>query len=397
LAPRRSSLPRLGFLFAALVVSRNALAHGGDEEGSTESKAPGVRATVREESANPFRQSSITFDQSITTQTADVGTTPLSYVPLYELWVSFRPRYSFDEHWSLRGRFDYMKELTNSEPTTYYREDVFGDIWTELVYRTKLDRLWQWTRAEVGLRAIWPVSKISRANGTYITLGPRVTVDHKFQIRGEEAPWLNNLHLGVTFTYLHPFTKNTTATAYGSFAQPAGQDTDHPDDADEDGYGVTSDQISGQPLVEHVFWGILDSGIQITPRISFAADLIFLNYWHYPATGNVTISAVNPPAVVGPPLNDNVFSQNIWVLAALDYTPIDELTVGLGYYNLANALALDGQARTAFGGENIWWSPDARFFFDVSVNLDVLYDDARAAARRNTAARARLTGPGTVE
>jgi len=84
-------------------------------------------------------------------------------------------------------------------------------------------------------------------------------------------------------------------------------------------------------------------------------------------------------------------------LAALDYTPIDELTVGLGYYNLANALALDGQARTVFGGENIWWSPDARFFFDVSFNLDVLYDDARAAGRRSAAARARLAGPGAVE
>ena len=49
----------------------------------------------------------------------------------------------------------------------------------------------------------------------------------------------------------------------------------------------------------------------------------------------------------------------------------------MGYYDLANAIAPDGQARSVFGPENIWWSPSARFFFDVTANLDAIFDDAR--------------------
>jgi hypothetical protein len=371
LAPRRPSLLRLALVLAALAVSGKALAHGGDEGGSNaeESKAPGVRATLREESANPFRQSLLTLDQSFTTQTIGVGTTPLSYVPLYELWVSFRPRYYFDEHWSLRGRFDYTKEFTNDQATTQYREDVFGDVWTELVYRGKLDRLWEWTRADFGLRAIWPVSKASRANGTYVTLGPRGGVDHKFQIRGEDAPWMNNVHVGLAFAYMHPFTQSTTATDYGLFIQ-TGQD--------DLGRAIQVNQITGQPLPEHIFLGLLDSGLQITPRLSLSADFILLNYWHYAPTGNVAVPIAGGLASVGPPVHDNQFTQNIWVLAALDYTPIDELTLSIGYTNSANSIAPDGQARTLISGESVWWSPDARFFFDLSANLDVLFDDLRA-------------------
>ena len=63
---------------------------------------------------------------------------------------------------------------------------------------------------------------------------------------------------------------------------------------------------------------------------------------------------------------------------------IDELALSVGYYNLTNAIAQDGQPRTLFGGENIWWSPDARFSFTVTANLDVLYDDLT----RHTAAPA---------
>ena len=103
----------------------------------------------------------------MTTQTARLASSAeQSYVPLYELWLSFRPRYYFGEHWSVRGRFDYTKELTNNQTTTYYREDVFGDIWTDLVYSSALDTLWPGTKVNLGVRALWPTSKASQANGT---------------------------------------------------------------------------------------------------------------------------------------------------------------------------------------------------------------------------------------
>jgi hypothetical protein len=337
-----------------------------------------VLTTRREDSDNPFRNSILTFDQSVTTQTVGLGPAPLSYVPLYELWLSLRPRYYFDEHWSLRGRFDYTKELTNNQPTTYYREDVFSDIWTDFVYGTKIDRLWRDTRVSAGLRALWPVSKTSRAAGTYLTTGAVVGGVHKFEINGEDASVFNLFRVGLTFTYLHAFSAATTPTSYGAFAYNR---------QNVDGLSFASDQLTGQTLAEHVFWSILDGTLQITPRLSLTGVFVTINEWHYPLSathvGSVTVKA---------PTDDNQFVQNIWVLASVDYALFDELDLGLGYYNLANHFAANGQGRGLWGPDNIWWSPAARLFFDITANLDVLFDDARGAhkfAAKQASANAR--------
>jgi hypothetical protein len=342
-----------------------------------------VLTTRREESANPFRQSILTFDQSITTQTAGIGPMPQSYVPLYELWLSFRPRYYFDEHWSLRGRLDYTKELTNNQPTTYYREDVFGDIWTDLVYSTKVDQLWRGTRVSAGLRALWPLSKASRANGTYLTLGAVTGAVHKFEINGEAASFLPLARVGVTFAYLHPFNTATTPTSFGTFSYTR---------QNVDGYSFASDQVTGQTLADNVFWTILDGTLQITQKLSLTGVFITINEWHYPPTPSVRVPLAGGSVAVPPATDDNQFIQNIWILASVDYTLFDELDLGLGYYNLANHFAPDGQARGLWGPDNVWWSPDARIFFDITANLDTLLDDARGL-HTFSAKKAKRTSP----
>jgi hypothetical protein len=326
------------------------------------------RFVLREDTPNPLRESVLTFEQSITTQTAGIGQTPQSYVPLYELWVSFRPRYHFDEHWSVRGRVDYTKEVTNAEQTTYRNEDVFGDIWTDLVYETKLDRWWRGTRVHLGLRAIWPTSKISEANGMYLTLGPRVGASHVFPIHGEDAPWLNDFAARFMLVYLHEFSAATTPTDYGSF----GYVRENVDDR-----SFLSDAINGQTLPEHELDATVSTQLQISPRLSVAADVYLLNQWHYAPTGNVNVGIAGGSTVLPPAANDNQFTEFTWITAEVAYDVINELTLSLGYYNLANAVAPDGQGRSLFGSDNIWWSPGARMFFDVTANLDSLFDDAR--------------------
>jgi hypothetical protein len=382
-------LVRLAATLAALVALRPASAQeglsaeGARAEGVTPAPkrlpAVGVRTTLREESLNPLRQSVLVFDQSVTTQTAGLGPSPQSYVPLYELWLSFRPRYYFDEHWSVRGRFDYTKELTNNQATTYYREDVFGDIWTDLVYSTKLDRWWPGSKANAGVRALWPTSKASQANGTYVTLGARGGAEHKFEIRGEDAAALNDFHVGVSFSYLHPFTSATTPTSYGGFAY-ARQDVDE--------HSFISDQLTGQTLAEHTFWAILDTGLQMTPRLSLTADFITISQWHYAPT-NGSIGIATGSVFLGRSGSDNQFTQSDWLTVDVDYALRDEIDLSLGYYNLVNANAPDGQVRSVFGSDTIWWSPDARFFFDITANLDILFDDATRKAPHPAAGLAR--------
>ena len=139
-------------------------------------------------------------------------------------------------------------------------------------------------------------------------------------------------------------------------------------------------------MPDHVFWAILDAGLQITPKLSVAADFITLNTWHYPPSSNVSVHVAGGLAPVAAARNDNQFTQSTWFILSADYALLDELDLGLGYYNLANAVAPDGQARSVFGADTVWWSPDARLFFSITLNLDVLFDDVRALRRNGSAA-----------
>jgi hypothetical protein len=364
----RRAAPQLGIAFwagflATAALANDARAHGGDAA---------TGATTKDVN-NPFRGSTLTFDQSITTQTADVGTTPQTYAPLYELGFSLRPRYWFDKHWVLRGRFDYSKQvITNNQQaadyaTTKNYADVFGDVWTDFLYTTRLDSLWPGTLILAGPRAIWPTSQTSQADGTYVTLGVLGDVSHTFVVKGADAPVLNTARLRLVLSYLHPFTEATTPTYYGNFAYTR---------EDVDDHSFISDQISGQTLVNHRLSAIIEAGLQVTPKLSAAADAVLINDWHYAPTGNQCIATTTGCAQIEAAA-DPQFIQHTWLLLDFDYALLDEIDVGIGYYNLANALGPDGRRRGLWGTDNIWWSPDARFFFDVTANLDAIFDDAR--------------------
>lgn len=333
----------------------------------------------RTEGVNPLRGSTLVFEQSMTTQTSSVGDTPQSYVPLYELWLSFRPRYWFGSHFSLRGRFDYTKEVTNNQTTTYYRQDVFGDIWTDAVYTGDLDELWPWTQWDAGLRGIWPTSQASQAQGVYLGVGPRVGAVHQFDIRGGGAHFLNSADLELRATYLHTFSSATTPTDYGSFAYTR---------QDADGVSFPSDQISGQTLVSDQLILSGEAGLQVMPRLYTTLTGLVFEQWHHQPSKAPIATGTGPYAVSS--AGDQQFSQSIWLIASVDFMILDELELDLGYYNLANALAPDGTQRGLFGGYNIWWSPDARVFLSAIANLDILYEDVaghRGASSPQQAAR----------
>jgi hypothetical protein len=368
---RRRLRPLFVFFLGLFALAATARELKAQEVGpSREELSSGVhhRPIDKDQGDNPLRGSTFLLEQSMTTQTAQIQPSPAqSYVPLYEIWLSLRPRYYFGEHWSVRGRFDYTKELTNNQTTTFYREDVFLDIWTDLVYSTTLDTLWPGTKANLGVRALWPTSKASQANGTYVTLGALGGVLHKFPIRGEDAPSFNDFHVGLSFTYLHPFTNATTPTSYGDFQYTR-------QDVGGDDHSIISDQVQGLTLVDHTLWGVVDTGLQITPKLSLTLDWVLINQWHYAPTNSGVVIAtggVNPPRA-----GDTQYTPSHWVIADVDYTICDEIDLSLGYYNLAGEISPDGQRRGIFGSDNVLWSPDARVFFDITANLDVLFDDA---------------------
>jgi hypothetical protein len=338
-----------------------ARAHGGDLPTGTSSK----------EQTNPLRGSTLTVDQSITTQTADVGATPQTYAPFYSLFVTLRPRYWLTDHWVVRGRFDYTKQIaTNNQQTQDYATtknyaDVFGDVWTDLVYTTELGS-WPGTKLSVGPRALWPTSQLAQAAGMYVTLGAIADASHSFALNGPDARTFNSINLRAAAFYLHPFTAATTATNYGGFAYTR---------EDADAHSFISDQIGGGLLPAHEVVGTLEADLQVTPKLSAIADFILFNKWHYGVTGPGCVATLTGCATIAYS-PDHPFEQSTWLILQASYALLDEMDLSVGYYSLANAIAPDGQRRGLWGTDNIWWSPDARFFVDVTANLDALFDDA---------------------
>ncbi len=362
-----------GLVFLTAVIALGVAGGSARAQSITRVKDEPTQGTGQSGEKDPLRGSTLTFDQSVTTQTVGLGETPQSYVPFYGWWLSLRPRWNFNDKLRVQARVDYYKELTNSEESTYYREDVFGDIWTDVVYSSPLaaEGRWKNTRVSLAGRALWPTSKQSQGNGTYVILGTSAGVSQRIPIQGDDAPAFNAARLGLTFSYLHAFTAATTPTDYGNFSQRREQvDLSLPSFSDP--------QLTGLTVVHDTLYAILDTGLQITPKLGLTADMVWVSQWHYAPTNNGPITL--PTGSFNVPLSpsDQQYTQLTWFIAALDYDLLDEMSVGLGYYNLANVIAPDGTVRGPFyGGENnLFWSPEAHFFFDVTANLDKIFEDA---------------------
>jgi hypothetical protein len=344
-------------------------------------KPQGSAVTSKDDYKSPFLKSVLTFDQSTSAETLGVGGTPQSYIPFYEWWISFRPRYYFTNKLFVSGRFDYYKEFTNTDQgRTLYREDVFGDIWTNLVYETPVPVISKNTKVSAGLRALWPTSKPSQDAGIYVNLGATAGIKQTIPIRGESANFLSDAHVGLSGWYSHNFSQATTPIN-PSF-QYIRQDTD--------GNSILSDQLSGSMLVNHQLLTGIDTGLSITDKLALTVDFLFIQQWKYSPPGGVSTSTTGQ-SLYTPPSNAPNYVLETWFITNVDYQLFEELTLALGYMNLQNSLSYQGENRTLFGSDNVFWSPDARFFFDITANLDRLWDRASgrvAAASKVTDVRA---------
>lgn len=352
-----------------------------------EAQAAAPAKSDKEEKKLPFRNSTLLFDQSMTTQTAHLETSPQqSYVPLYEWWVSFRPRWYFSDHVYYSLRADLYKEIgTKAEETDKYQEDVIGDIWNTLAWKTPLAKEGSLKNTTVGLSGLvkLPTSKESQTNGVYVIAGAGGSVAQKIPINGEDAGFLNEAHIGLAAQYQHPFTKATTPTGLNNYVQRE----------DVDGRSFFSDQVRGSTLTNHTVIAFVDTGLQLTPKLGLTADMIFINNWHYAPTGGVTVPTATGSAGVPRSGDSTLFAQSTWFLAELDYDLLDEVSLGLGYYNLQNVIAPDGQRRSVLSGDNVWWSPDARVYFDITMNLDKIYETAAGIKHDDKKKAASNRGP----
>lgn len=354
----------------ALAAALAAALLGSEARGDSPLDESQAAARERGEQASPIRDSALVFDQSVTTQTLGVGEAPQSYVPFYEWWISFRPRYHFSDKVYAWVRFDYYKEFTNTaNGRTDLREDSLGDTWTSLVYETPVPAISPGTSVNVGLRTLWPTSKASRDQGIYVNAGVTAGAKQRILLRDESARFFTEARLALSGWYSHNFSEATTGVN-GSLDYVR-QDTE--------GQSILSDQLSGTMIVNHQLLTGADGALQITPKLSLRLQMILIQAWHYAPPGDVTVSVAGGGTATVPRNSDAPnYTLATWFISTLDYDLLDELTLTLGYMNLENALSYQGQDRTLFGSDNVFWSPEARFFFDLRANLEPIWNDLSA-------------------
>jgi hypothetical protein len=117
--------------------------------------------------------------------------------------------------------------------------------------------------------------------------------------------------------------------------------------------------------------------------------------WKYKMAADQQVQTQTGPSTVGRVDNPQNFTTLTWFYPSVDFHLMDELTLGLGYYNLVNSIGPNGQRRNPF------WSPDAVVLFDIVANLDSIYetatkrkdDDKPAAPRPKQLARQLQNSP----
>ena len=347
-----------------------------------------VAAAKPEKKPVAFHGSYILFDQSVTTQTIGLGSDYQSADPVYEWWVRFAPRYYLhetkDDDLSVNAWFNLYHEFTNSDETTQKNETVIGATSLWLQYARKIHRDGEYVTAisVAPLRLMLPTDKASRASGMLFGAGASVGISQTIPIQGKSAPALESARLGVSLIYNHPFTRATTAV---------NEDLDR---TRQDAAGRTflSDQLRGGTMPNHSLNVAATAGLQITPKLSFSTSYILLNSWSYrPTDASCAVQTLTGCVAVGENPDAPNFRVNTWLLTSLDYDLVNELSLGLGYYNFTGQLGPDGQRR------NPLWSPDARVFFTVTANLDAVYERAvggSASASANAALPPALAASG---
>jgi len=310
----------------------------------------------------PIHGSILLIDQSATGNSMGIGKDYQSANPVYELWFSFRPRYYLYEDdfnaLNVNLRMDIYHELTNSDSTTRKNESSFGDIWINASYARTLVKSGDWvTKVSTGPRILLPTSKDSYMAGKYLTAGWGVGAEQGVPFAGKGSTWFPGATFRGSAYYTHHFYRATTAT--NENLNQARQDSG--------GRSFMSDQLSGAVTAKHQVLAAVVADVSVHEKVTLGLSYIWILQWAHSfdkaTISNVLTGPVQPAGVSDP----TTFRVLPWFLANVDYDLMPEVTLGVGYYNLANQVGPDGQRR------NPLWSPDARFFFDITANLDEIY------------------------
>lgn len=324
-----------------------------------------AHAEASRRAAIPFRGSRLSLDQSVTTQTLGIGQDYQSSNPTWEMALGFRGLYRLweqvDERSVLVGAsLALLHEFTNSDVTTERGEWTLTDAELLLGYTQKLAASGPYrTDLLIALPTLsLPTSPASANNGKILGLGLGATLTQTVPVREGEA-FLPQARLRGRLGYSYQFTRAVVPTNDEIERVTVGPL----------GNTIPSDQLNGAAFAQHQFSIGFALGLDLLENLSFDTELGFRPAYKYslPDTEvcGVVLTGCVKPDRVDDPQNSSVITIFQTELALNAPKPF---TFSVGYQNVTLQLAPHGERR------NVLYSPDARFFASIALELDQVYD-----------------------
>jgi opacity protein-like surface antigen len=350
---------------------------GTTQPGQDTAKKPEAKTEEKKEKKLPWHGTTFLWSQYANTQAVGLGSDYQSSNPLYAWWLVLSPRYYLLEDekqaFVLRARLDLTLEMTNSDSTTRRAEPEFGNIWLLALYSRTLyeDGGWR-SRVTTGPRVLVPTSKPAWNSGTRLMPGWQLSASQSIPLAGKGKKWFPGFDLGALAAYAKYI--NNSTTAYNSdFARER---------MDTEGRVFVSHQIGGAAMTNHMMLTAATMDLHIHELATLSIMQYWIMSWKYDQPKNPQIQTTTGTANVQTVQDPQKFQVLTWFYPILDLDVADEISLGVGYYNLANQIGPDGKRR------NMLWSPDAVVLFDITANLDAIYSDIASSKEKKAASKA---------
>lgn len=338
-----------------------------------------------------WRGTTFTWNQAGTTTVFGIGRDNIGSEDEFYGWdFTFRPNvYLVDlpkDKVTVSAEIGWNTELTTSNFTSDRRETQFKD----LVVGARYGRaLWESGGKERGeystgvgfsLFTALPTSPLSYEQGKYLTLAVGPDLTQKIKLLGNKADGLNNVTVGLGLTYAHLFSRSYTPTN-PDLARPRQNAT---------GQTIYSDQLSAYSFDVDRLTTRVNFALPLYKDLTLATGFRLISRWKHDFEAGAgegegcDVSIPNQPCVQADRLEDRtLYHVNTGFDVAMSYPIYDVVGLTLGYSNSSTQVGQNGERR------NIFYSPDAQFFLDITANLDVIYSKATRRGDKRPASAAK--------
>ena len=326
----------------------------------------------------PWRGTTFTFNQAVTTTAVGIGRDNISTDnDYYGLEFSLAPQYYLvdrpKDKLVVSAEAGVAVELTNGNTLTR-NEPTFKDTSLALGYQRTLwqskDDEWLLTAGPKG-RLIFPTSRVGIAQGKYLTTTLGASVTQVIKLFGRKADGLNNIALTAGFSWAHLFSRSFTPTdtTLDRTRQNAGGDS------------FNSDQLTFNSFDVDRLIPSITADIPLYKDLRLITQFRLIGRFKHNFTGQSCESETLTGCVQGEQNPDRVtYLTNSTFDIALTQSIYEVVDVDIGYNNETLTLGEDGKAR------NVFYSPDAQFYMDIIANIDVIYAKASGREKFQTTA-----------